>query len=268
MEKRRRPFWFRLIRGLLIIYAGLCVFSCTMSDSLIFVPQRPAYAATAPGLVSLKTTEGETIPAYHFPAKDGKPTVLYSHGNAEDIGGSIDLYQEWRRDGWGVLAYDYPGYGHATGKPTERSCERAVEAAWQFLMVEQKVAPGDILVVGRSVGSGPSVWLAGRHQPGGLVLISPFTSAFALLAPAHLVLPGNRFPNLKRVRDLETPLLVIHGDRDQIVPASHGRRIFDASPAPLKRFVRVPDAGHNDLSWMDIIIPIREFATEIRKSQD
>lgn len=267
MEKRRRPLWFRLIRGILIIYTSLCVFSCTMADKLIFMPQRPAYTKQAPNLISIPTSKDEVITAFYFPAKAGKPTVLYSHGNAEDIGGSIKLYQEWRNDGWGVLAYDYPGYGHATGKPSESSSERAIEAAWKNLTVDHSIPASDIIVVGRSVGSGPSVWLVDKHRPAALVLISPFTSIFAVRSPAQYILPGNRFPNLKRIRTNDTPLLVIHGESDGIIPTSHGRALHEASPAKTKRFVGVPNAGHNDLRWTEITEPIRQFVGELRSDQ-
>lgn len=267
MEKRPRPFWFRLLRGLLIIYAGLCVFSCTMADKLIFMPQRPSYTKAAPALVGFPTTKGEAIAAFYHPAEAGKPTILYSHGNAEDAGGSFHLYQEWRSIGWGVLAYDYPGYGHSPGSPTESSCERAIEASWEFLTVENSIPASDIIVVGRSVGSGPSVWLVDRHRPAGLVLISPFTSTFAVRSPAQYILPGNRFPNLKRIRHNDTPLLVIHGEIDGIIPGSHGRALHEASPAKMKRFVGIPNAGHNDLGWMDIMPPLREFVSEVRSDQ-
>lgn len=268
MAKRPRPFWFRLIRGFLIIYAALCVFSCTMADKLIFMPQRPAYTKQAPNLISIATSKGEVVPAFYFPAKPGKPTVLYSHGNAEDIGGSIELYQQWRHDGWGVLAYDYPGYGHASGTPTESSTERAIAAAWHSLTVDHAVPASDIIVVGRSVGSGPSVWLVDKHRPAALVLISPFTSTFAVHSPAQYILPGNRFPNLKRIRKNDTPLLVIHGESDGIIPSAHGRSLHEASLAKTKRFVGIPGAGHNDLAWTEIAEPIRQFIGELRVDPD
>jgi abhydrolase domain-containing protein 17 len=263
MAKRTRPFWFRLIRGITIIYAALCIFSCTMADKLIFIPQRPAYTKQAPSLISFPTSKGETITAFYFPAKPGKPTVLYSHGNAEDIGGSVELYQQWRNDGWGVLAYDYPGYGHATGRPTESSSERAIEAAWHSLTVDRAIPASDIIVVGRSVGSGPSVWLVDKYRPAALVLISPFTSTFAVHSPAQYILPGNRFPNLKRIRKNDTPLLVIHGESDGIIPTAHGRTLHEASLAKTKRFVGVPGAGHNDLAWTEVTEPIRQFIGEL-----
>ena len=268
MTKRSRPLWFRLIRGLAIVYAGLCVFSCTMADRLIFMPQRPAYTTKAPALVRLPTSKGESIVAFYYPAKPGKPTVLYSHGNAEDIGNSIELYQQWRNDGWGILPYDYPGYGHSSGSPSESSSERAIDAAWSFLTGDHSVTPSKIIVVGRSVGSGPSVYLASKHPCAGLVLISPFTSTFAIHSPLQHILPGDRFPNLKRIRKIDTPLLVIHGERDSIIPTDHGRTLHQASPAKIKHFVGVPNAGHNDIDWMDVVSPTRAFATTLPDAEN
>jgi pimeloyl-ACP methyl ester carboxylesterase len=266
-RKPARPIWFRLIRSLLIIYAGLWGFSYTMADKVIFMPQRPTYAANAPDLITLEISGEDQIKAYYFPAETGKPTILYSHGNAEDIGGSIELYQQWRSDGWGVLAYDYPGYGHSTGSPTEGSSEQAIESAWNFLTANESIPPSEIVVVGRSVGSGPSVWLVDKHRPAALVLISPFTSTFALRSPLQYLLPGNRFPNLKRLRSNDTPLLVIHGEEDRVIPTKHGRTLHQASPAKQKRFVGIPHTGHNDLDVMEITIPLREFISELRSSQ-
>ncbi|MGB6222242.1 alpha/beta hydrolase [Haloferula sp.] len=263
MEKRPKSFGFRLFRFLLIAYAGLCIFSCTMADRMIFMPQRPAYAPTAPNLVTIEDEAGERLKAFYFPPASGKPTVLYSHGNAEDIGTSIDLYQQWRRDGWGVLAYDYPGYGHSTGSPSESSTELAIAAAWNFLTLNESIPEKDIIVIGRSIGSGPSVWLAQHHHPRALILISPFTSTFAVRSPAQYILPGNRFPNLKRLRKIDTPLLIIHGEQDTLIPATHGRTLHQASPATTKRFVGIPDTGHNDLGLIDIIAPIRSFIKEL-----
>ncbi|BCX46489.1 alpha/beta hydrolase [Haloferula helveola] len=266
MAKKRLHPLLRLLRGIAIIWCALAVFSCTMADKLIFFPPRPGYVADAEGIVSFDTTKDETIRALHFPASPGQPTVLYSHGNAEDIGGSIDLYQEWRRRGWGVLAYDYPGYGHSTGSPTESSCERAIDAAWNYLTEDQQVAGKDIVIVGRSVGGGPSVWLASKQDPRALVLISPFTSTFAVRPPANYILPGNRFPNLKRVRRMDTPLLVIHGLRDGVIPTDHGRQLATASPATFKRFTGIERAGHNDLfaiAGRRVFDEIESFVAEI-----
>lgn len=265
-DKKRIPRWLRLIRIIAITYAMFALFACTLADKLIFFPPRPGYSTQAPNLVHFQTSKDESIAALYYPAQAGQPTVLYSHGNAEDIAGSISLYQEWRRDGWGVLAYDYPGYGLSGGSPTARSSERSIEAAWQFLTATHGIDSGEILVIGSSVGGGPSTSLLKSHRPAGLVLISPFTSAFEVRPPAQYLVPGNRFHNLKRIKNSDVPLLVIHGENDRIIPASHGRAIIDASPAKPKRLLIVSDAGHNDLFYqaeLEIFIAIRDFAAEI-----
>lgn len=247
MKSRFIHHLWRWLRIPLIVYAALALFACTMADRLIFLPPAPSYAADADSLLRVETGAGETITALHLPARPGKPTLLYSHGNAEDLGHSLPLYRAFHQTGLGVFAYDYPGYGHSSGKPTEKSCQQAIEAAWRHLTGDLGVAAADVVIVGRSVGSGPSVWLDTRVEPRALVLIAPFTSVFAVRSPAHRLLPGNRFPNQRRIRHSETPLLVIHGEADRVIPSSHGRALIDASAAGRKHFIGIPDAGHNDL---------------------
>ena len=268
MSHRRHPVVriLRILRWLrvpLIVYAAFALLAGTRSDRVICCPPPPGYAADAEALVRMETDAGESVAALHFPAKDGQPTLLYSHGNAEDIGHSLPLYRAIHQTGLGVFAYDYPGYGHSTGTPTEKSSERAIDAAWRHLTETEGVPAKDIVIVGRSVGGGPSVWLDGRVDARALVLISPFTSAFAVRSPAHRLLPGNRFPNERRIRKSSTPLLVIHGEADRIIPPSHGRALADASAAARKRFVGIPDAGHNDLFQVagpEVVAEIAEFA--------
>jgi len=247
----RPPGFIRLLGTLTLLalaaFSLLCLVSCTVADRLIFMPQPASYPRDAPGLIQLRTPRGEAIAAFHFKAGPGMPTVLYSHGNAEDIGQADALYQALRSRGWGILAYDYPGYGQSTGEPDERGCEQAIETAWHHLTGAEGVAPDDIIIMGRSVGSGPSVWLAARQSCRALVLVAPFTSTFAVMPPAHRVVPGDRFPNLRRIRGIATPLLVIHGENDSVIPLAHGRQLHDASPASRKHFVTFPGTDHNDL---------------------
>lgn len=249
----------RILCYVLILWGTLALFACTMADKLIFAPPRASYGKEAPQLTLLTTEKGESIAAFYFEAKPGKPTILYSHGNAEDIGQSSDLYEQWTNLGWGVLAYDYPGYGQSSGKPTEKSCERAISSAWNYLTEKQNISNDDIVIIGRSVGSGPAVWLASKHSARSLVLISPFTSTYAVSSPAQYILPGNRFPNKKRIRKIETPLLVVHGQEDGIITANHGRELVEASAARQKKYVALADVGHNDLYLRKGLTLLREI---------
>lgn len=254
--------WWRPLVSLASIYLILALVAVSpWADRMIFMPQPPSYQADAQGLAFLTTPAGEQIAMLHLSGAAGMPTLLYSHGNAEDLGQAQDLYAAWHDQGFGVLAYDYPGYGQSSGKPSEDSCERAIQAAWDHLRASGVEAKSIVLVT-RSVGCGPGVWLASHEQPGGMVLISPFTSTFAVVLPWP-IFPGDRFPNLKAIRRIKTPLLVIHGAADTLIDPSHGQQLVAASGATEKAFLPIPGAGHNDifqLAGPEIFQAIAEFS--------
>jgi abhydrolase domain-containing protein 17 len=258
--------WKRPIKSLLSIYLILCIVAVFFADHLIFVPPAPSYGPDFDGLLHLETKTGESVAAIHHEAAAGMPTILYSHGNAEDLGQALELHQAWHEQGFGILAYDYPGYGCSAGRPNEASCERAIQAAWNHL-IRSGVPASSIVIVSRSVGGGPGVWLASQENAAGMVLISPFTSAFAVPFPFPLF-PGDRFPNLKRIREIKTPLLVIHGENDEVIPVAHGRNLVEASPAADKSFIPIQGAGHNDLFVVagdEIIGRIADFARRVAR---
>ncbi|MBK1882631.1 alpha/beta hydrolase [Luteolibacter pohnpeiensis] len=124
------------------------------------MPQAPSYSDHEQGLIRLTTSSKESVAAVYYPASPGKPTLIYAHGNAEDLGQSVELYQAWNAMGLGVLAYDYPGYGLSTGKPSEASCFRAAESAWEYL-TKKGIPASSIIVVGRSIGRQWTEHLAG-----------------------------------------------------------------------------------------------------------
>jgi alpha-beta hydrolase superfamily lysophospholipase len=260
--------WKRPFQSLLSIYLLLGIVAVFFADRIIFVAPAPSYPKELKGLIHLTTAAGERIAALHYPAASGMPTLLYSHGNAEDLGHSLELYQSWSDRGFGILAYDYPGYGHSNGTPDEASCKRAIQAAWDHL-AGLGVPAGSVVLVCRSVGGGPGTWLASHENPAGLVLIAPFTSAYAVAIPLPFpVFPRDRFPNLKTIRTLPLPLLVIHGENDEVIPPSHGRKLVEASPGADKAFSLVPDAGHNDLFEIagdSIIGQVADFADRVAR---
>ncbi len=259
--------WKRPFISLAFIYTCLFIVAVFFAEKLVFFPPKPGFA-DATQVVKFESTAGDSIAAFDLPARTGFPTLLYSHGNAEDIGDGIDLVEGWHQTGFGVLAYDFPGYGLSTGKPTEASCEASIEAAWKYLTETKHIAPSMIVLVGRSVGSGPSVWLTERKRPAGLILISPFTSVYAVRIPIP-IFPRDRFPNLKRIPNIKCPLLVIHGADDDIIPPSHGRKLVAAATVDDKRFVGIPGAGHNDLNIADEAIEtaMMEFARRVSKGR-
>lgn len=239
--------WKRPFISLASIYLLLALIAVVFADRLIFIPPSPSYSAVYSGLRFLKTTEGESIAFVHLPAAEGMPTLLYSHGNAEDLADSKAIYDAFHASGLGVIAYDYPGYGLSTGTPDEASTQRAIMAIWKHLTASG-IPPSSIIITGRSVGGGPSVWLASQTEPAGLILISPFKSTFTTAFDLPFPLfPRDRFPNLNRIRSFDRPLLVIHGEDDEVIPVSHGRKLVDACASADRKFLGIPYARHNDL---------------------
>lgn len=238
--------WKRPFLSLVSIYLLLVLVAVSCADRIIFMPPAASYDSSLAGLEKMETPEGEDIAFLYMAPVPGKKTLLFSHGNAEDMGQYLPWFQELSINGLGIAAYDYPGYGRSSGRPSEASCERAIAAAWKRL-IEKGVRPQDIVIMGRSVGSGPSVWLAsGEKEAAGLILISPFKSAFSTVIPIP-ILPGDRFPNLKRIKSIELPLLVIHGTEDSIISPSHGEALVEASSSEKKAYHPIEGAGHNDL---------------------
>ncbi len=221
------------------------MFALGCSDRLIFKPPVPGYSAKSLPIVTRNTQAGVGIALVHVPASPGMPTLLWSHGNAEDIGYLRQRFQRFHARGYGILAYDYPGYGLSEGKPDEAGCYDACRTAWDYLTAELKVPTDHIIIYGQSVGSGPAVWLASHETCAGLMLVSPLTSAFRVMTRIP-IFPGDKFNNISRIGGIHTPLLVIHGDKDQIIAPWHGKKLYDKHPGP-KQWLNIEGAGHNDI---------------------
>lgn len=187
----------------------------------------------------------ETIAVFYLPGPPGANTVLYSHGNAEDLSDIRPLLREFQRRGYGIAGYDYEGYGESTGTPSSEAACRDLEALYLHLTRERKIPPETIIAIGFSVGSGPACFLAEKHPVGGLVLEAPFASAYQVVLPMD-GLPGDRFPNARRIKHIRAPVLVIHGEDDRIIPVRNGKKVYSAASEP-KTLILVPGAGHNDL---------------------
>jgi hypothetical protein len=172
---------------------------------------------------------------------------LVSHGNAEDLGDDRDWLELLRRSGFSVFAYDFEGYGTSQGKPTERAIYSDVVAAYDHLTAELHVPPNRIIIMGRSVGSAPATYLAARRPAAGLILQSPFITAFRVLTYVQL-LPFDKFRNDREIHSVRCPVLVLHGSADRIIPPWHGRKLFELANEP-KRFVLLEKAGHNDVEY-------------------
>ena len=245
---------FRALR-LVVILGLLGGLLLLFENRFIYFPSR-GYDATPSGLalahedVWLVAEDGVRIHGWYLPVPQARWVTLLSHGNAGNISHRLDralLLQARLRSS--VFLYDYRGYGESEGSPEEAGTYRDARAAYRYLVEQKQVKPGELVLFGESLGSAVSLDLALDHPAAALVLEAPFTSVrdmaratiFAPLAP----FVRTRYESLARVPRLRMPLLVVQGDRDEVVPPAQGRRLFDAAPEP-KRYYAIPGAGHND----------------------
>jgi fermentation-respiration switch protein FrsA (DUF1100 family) len=223
------------------------VFICSCADRMIFHPPRVSYMQSGDILI-IPVSPKEKIAAMYHPAGLDSFVLLFSHGNAEDIGQNEDFFELANQHGLGVFAYDYRGYGLSDGKPGEKNTYQDITAAWQYLTETLQIPPQRIIILGRSVGSGPSVWLATQKPAAGLILESPFVSAFRVVTKYN-ILPFDPYDNLSRIKNVRCPVLIIQGREDEVVGFWHGPVLYEAANEPKMNFW-VEDAGHNDLLWV------------------
>jgi fermentation-respiration switch protein FrsA (DUF1100 family) len=217
-------------------------------------PVPPATAVLPTGRdVVLETDDGIRLGAWYFPGRGG--AMLVCNGNAGDRSMRAGLAVAFNRAGFSVLLFDYRGYGGNPGDPSEDGLAADARAAQQWLARQPDVDPRRIAYFGESLGAAVAVGLAVQSPPAALVLRSPFSSLPDVGAVHYPWLPVqrlllDRYPSIERIASVCAPVLVIAGDRDDIVPMSLSRRLYDAAAEP-KRFVLVPGAGHNDPELVD-----------------
>ena len=216
-------------------------------DRLIFFPPSSSYDEHAPGLLRLQSEARDEIAAFHHETPGAGITVLFAHGNAEDLGHGTGHAERYAQLGVSVLSFEYPGYGLSSRKPTEPGTYAAADAAYRYLREQVGLESGAIIAHGRSLGGGVMVDLASRLPVGGLIIESSFVSVYRVVTRAPL-LPVDQFKSLAKLSDVAAPALVIHGQRDEVIAPWHGRRLFQALPESRRSSLWVERAGHNDLA--------------------
>jgi fermentation-respiration switch protein FrsA (DUF1100 family) len=247
---------------------------------LLYFPTRgpvPPAGSVLPGAedVTFETTDGLRLAGWFVPAPPGdpadradraRPAVLVCNGNGGDRSMRARLAAALARMGLAVLLFDYRGYGGNPGHPTEEGLAADARAALGYLAGRPEVDPERVIYFGESLGAAVALRLATERPPAALVLRSPFASLAEVGRRHYPVLPvslllRDRYDSAALAGRLDAPLLVVAGGRDQIVPASHSRRLFDAAPQP-KRLVVLEGADHNDdelLAGPRLLAELRTF---------
>src|SRR5713101_4979804 len=208
-------------------------------DAFTYFPARQLYGDPADvGLafteLTIPTEDGERLAGWWIPARaqPARAHVLFFHGNAGNVSHRLEHALALTAAGLDVLLVDYRGYGRSTGRPSEQGLYRDARASLAALRAGGVVDAARIVYMGESLGGAVALWLALQDPPAGLVLQSAFTSLRDMArvhypwVPAALV--GDGFPSLDRIPTLRAPVLILHGDRDEIVPVAQGRALYDA----------------------------------------
>ena len=189
----------------------------------------------------LDTSDGLSSRAFYREANEGKPTIVYFHGNGGTLQGSMAANAPFADEGYGLLLVNYRGYGGNLGAPSEEGFYEDGRAAMAFLEREG-VARGDTILIGNSIGSGTAIQMAQEFAPKALILSAPFTSVPDVARQSMGWLPvdwlaKDRFDNAAKIVDLDLPILIQHGTSDWQIPHSHGQRLAElARNADLQLF--------------------------------
>jgi fermentation-respiration switch protein FrsA (DUF1100 family) len=252
---------WNIIFSPLALLGGLyCLLALSMyifQDRLLYFPNQPSRdyvkVPTDVGLeyeeVRISTTDSVVLGGWFIPADKARGVVLFFHGNAGNISHRLDSIRIFNALGLDVLIFDYRGYGQSTGTPSEPGTYLDSEAAWRYLVDKRRYSPQRIILFGRSLGGAVGVHLANEQNPAALIVESTFSSVPDLAAELYPWLPVRsmsrfQYNSRQKIQSVTCPILVVHSPQDEIIPITHGRRIYSAAPEP-KDFLEI-SGNHNN----------------------
>ncbi|KAK4417549.1 Alpha/beta hydrolase domain-containing protein 17C [Sesamum alatum] len=250
-----------------------------------FPPNPPSYGVTVEGatgklrmtevaekenvdVLKVKTKRGTEIVAVYVKNPAAKLTLLYSHGNAADLGQMYDLFSELSKHlQVNLMGYDYSGYGQSTGKPSEHNTYADIEAAYECLKETYGVKEEDVILYGQSVGSGPTLDLGSRlSRLRAVVLHSPILSGLRVMYPVKRTYWFDIYKNIDKIPLVQCPVLVIHGTEDDVVDCSHGKQLWELCKEKYEP-LWVKGGNHCDLElYPEYIKHLKKFILAIGKS--
>jgi fermentation-respiration switch protein FrsA (DUF1100 family) len=198
----------------------------------------------------LKTPDGEQVIAWYGKPQPGQPTLLYFHGNGGSLSIRAERIRRFMAEGWGVYMMTYRGYGGSTGSPSEVHNVADARLAYGAL-VHEGVAPKSIIAYGESLGTNIAVRIASEREVGGLILDAPYTSIVDVAAGAYPFLPvryflTDRYETARYMASVTVPLLILHGERDGVIPVAMGKDLYRLANQP-RRIALFPQGGHSNL---------------------
>ena len=253
--------------SLLGVYFAFNAFVYAKQRDMMYIPSPERVTPADVGLngvdeVALTTASGVELISWFARPQVGLPTVLFFHGNAGAVNHRAYRFRELMAAGYGVFVLGYPGYGGNAGEPSEPGFHEASQLAYDYLRASG-IAADDIVIYGESIGSGVAVQLAARVDAKGMVLEAPMSSAVDVARVHYPLLVASfflkdSFQSVDYIDRINMPLLVIHGEKDAIIPLQLGQKLVERAVEP-KTLAVIKGAGHNNLSQYATGSIAREF---------
>ena len=257
-----------MLFSLLLIYLGLCVMVVVLENRLVYpAPRSTTWQTDAPSIeeVWFQSADGTRLHGVYFAYPNARCTLLYLHGNGEDVSYNIDYMNQLRGTlEASILIFDYRGYGKSEGSPYESGVIEDGLAAQTWLAERTGIAPSEIVIWGRSLGGGVAIAVAEKLGAKALLLENTFHDMSEVAADKFPWLPvrwlmRNRYRSIDRIKNCNCPVIQTHGTYDQVVPFAMGKQLFQAIPTPQKQFFPVEGGGHNDATSQVFLDAVNEF---------
>ena len=251
-------FLLKFILGAVVVYLGICVLLYFFQEKVIFFPQRlpDDYRFTFQNQfeeVYLKNHEmGEAqIHGLHFVSQNPKGVILYFHGNAGSLAGWGEVGSAFTTFGYDVFIPDYRGFGKSKGKLSQEALFSDARLCYDYL--KKKYPPGDIVIYGRSIGTGVASHLASQVKHRLLILETPFYSLSQIARSYFSFFPVNlliRYPltSHQYLKAVETPIYIFHGLQDEVVAYASGKKLEESLAGKNVEMITIPHGNHNNLA--------------------
>lgn len=249
--KLLRSVLVALLVLVVLAYAGVVGYMFVNQRALQYDPAGEITELAAAGLAGAEQVEIASgdglVTAWYQPPRPGMPMIVYYKGNSGSFTYEHERYAQFVADGYGFLAFDYRGFPTSPGAISEANILADALAAYDWVAERH----ADILIWGRSLGSGPATYVASQRDARALLLETPFLSAVTVAAERYPYLPvglvmQDQFRSNEWIAQVQEPVLVAHGTADTTIGVSNGERLYALAPNPQELWI-VPDAGHSDL---------------------
>jgi fermentation-respiration switch protein FrsA (DUF1100 family) len=258
---------------LIAVYLALCALAYFGHRVFMYFPDPARIPPAEAGLdgvkeIELAAADRTSLVAWYAPAQAGRPTLLYFHGNAANAANRAPKIALMLESGFGVFYLNNRGYGGSAGKPTEANNVADAIAAYDYL-AGHGVPANDIVAYGESLGSGQAVRLAAKRPVAAVVVEAPLTSTVDVARSVYFFLPlglviADKYNVERDIGAVRAPVLILHGEQDEVIPVEMGRRVYAAAKAP-KRIELFPDGRHNDLFDHGAWEKMRDFALALNR---